>query len=266
MSLQLILGPMFSGKSTAVLSILRKNKVIGRPTLCITSALDTRYTDEAKVCSHDLESAPAVAAKDLVPLLQDPRLHAAACIIVEEAQFFTDLRPFIMAAVDALQKEVIVVGLDGDSERQHFGQIADLLPVCDSVTKLKALCTRCKDGTEAIFTFRTPGAPKTQVNVAGADQYEPLCRKHFLRGQFEAADHDPAQLKLLLERYIHPVCAGPEQCLNYLLELVDPDEVAPLLALFWPLTTATEARAEPKAATEATATAADADASPTIEV
>ena len=49
---------------------------------------------------------------------------------------------------------MIVVGLDGDSNREMFGDIVKLIPVCDSVRKLYGLCVRCKDGTKACFTKR----------------------------------------------------------------------------------------------------------------
>lgn len=185
MSLDLFLGPMFAGKSSAILGVVRRNEVIGRRTLCVTSALDTRYTTEARIVSHNKESYPAIAVSTLVPLLEASEFAAAESIIVEEAQFFPDLRDFALAAVEAHGKHVICVGLDGDSERRPFGQLLDLIPFADNVQKFKALCTHCRDGTDAIFTLRKPGAPGSQIAVGGQDTYQPLCRKHYLAGQHE---------------------------------------------------------------------------------
>lgn len=185
MSLDLFLGPMFAGKSSAILGVVRRNEVIGRKTLCVTSALDKRYTTEARIVSHNKESYPAVAVSTLAPLLESPEFVAAESIIIEEAQFFPDLRDFALAAVEAHGKHVICVGLDGDSERRPFGQLLDLIPYADNVQKFKALCTHCKDGTDAIFTLRRPGAPGSQIAVGGQDTYQPLCRKHYLAGHHE---------------------------------------------------------------------------------
>jgi thymidine kinase len=180
MSLELYIGPMFSGKSTTVMGILRRNRIIQRKTLCITSNLDNRYSLEPKVMSHDSEWHPAMAGTNLTPFLTNRQFMEADCIIVEEAQFFPDLKAFVLYAVETYYKHVICVGLDGDSHRQPFGQLLELIPYCDSVRKLTALCSRCGDGTAAIFTHRLPGAPIQQVAVGGTEHYEPLCRRHFL--------------------------------------------------------------------------------------
>lgn len=179
MSLDLYLGPMFAGKSTAILGEIRRSEFIGRKILCLTSNLDTRYGTSGSIITHNKEHYPALATGTLLDIQRLASFHQADCVIVEEAQFFPDLKEFIISSVEVYNKHVICSGLDGDSNRQPFGQLLDLIPYCDSVIKFKALCTRCKDGKEAIFTYRKPGAPQTQVNVAGADQYEPLCRKHY---------------------------------------------------------------------------------------
>jgi thymidine kinase len=170
---------MFAGKSSAALAIVKRNAAIGRKTLCLTNKLDTRYSSDAQIVSHDRESHPAVALSELMPALHRDVYEQASCIIIEEAQFFPDLVSFVLMAVEHDAKEVIVVGLDGDSNRCPFGQVLDLIPYCDSVQKFKALCTHCNDGTEALFTYRKPGAPSNQINVGGSDQYEALCRVHY---------------------------------------------------------------------------------------
>jgi thymidine kinase len=171
---------MFSGKSSAALQEIRRNRVIGRTVLCVTHAIDTRYTEQPMIVSHNQEKIPAVALNKLEDLFTFDEFLRCDYIVIEEAQFFPDLKGVVLRAVDVFKKHVTCVGLDGDSNREPFGQILNLIPYCDSVRKFTALCTVCKDGTEAIFTYRKPYAPKEQVNVGGADQYEPRCRRHFL--------------------------------------------------------------------------------------
>ena len=78
--------------------------------------------------------------------------------------------------MDKHQKQVYICGLDGDFKRERFGNLLDLVPMCDKVTKLTALCGFCKDGTRAIFTYRT-SASNEQVLIGEKDSYVPLCRK-----------------------------------------------------------------------------------------
>jgi thymidine kinase len=180
MSLELYLGPMFAGKSSAILGILRRHAFIRRRTLCLTSSLDKRYSNDAKIVSHNQESYPATAVKELYDCIDTPEFHEASCIIIEEAQFFPDLKRFALTAVEVYGKEVICVGLDGDSERRPFGQLLDLVPYADNIEKFAALCSHCADGTAAIFSHRKVGSSEQQVSVGSSEQYEALCRKHYL--------------------------------------------------------------------------------------
>lgn len=70
-------------------------------------------------------------------------------IAIDEAQFFSDLLDFCSTAADEDAKHVIVAGLDGDFQRRRFGQILDIVPFADSVTKLTAKCTYCMQEASA---------------------------------------------------------------------------------------------------------------------
>jgi thymidine kinase len=180
MKLELFIGPMFAGKSSSIIGILRRHAFIRKSTLVLTSSIDTRYSSEGYIVSHNNESYPALAFSELIPLINTDSFNDSHCIVIEEAQFFPDLKNFVLMAVETHGKHVICVGLDGDSNRKPFGQILDLIPYADTIAKFQALCSRCADGTEAIFTYRKPGAPSGQINVGTYDMYEALCRKHYL--------------------------------------------------------------------------------------
>ena len=97
--------------------------------------------------------------------------------MIEEGQFFENLYEFAVQAADIDNKVVIVAGLDGDSNREEFGDIIKLIPKCDSVVKLHALCSICKDGTLACFTKRIV---KNQSKIlVGVNEFIPVCRFHF---------------------------------------------------------------------------------------
>ena len=181
MRLDLILGPMFAGKSSAVIARVRRARALGWSTLLLTSDLDTRYQASAcHVITHDKDSVSAVGVKGLMSCLGTPEYTEARLIVIEEAQFFIDLVAFVVHAVEKAGKDVVVVGLDGDSDRRPFGALLELVPLADTVTKLTALCKRCGDGTEALFSAALKGTAKPQVHVGGEESYEPLCRRHYL--------------------------------------------------------------------------------------
>jgi thymidine kinase len=179
MSLELIIGPMFSGKSSAILSRIKRAQVLGWPTLVLTSSVDNRYSESSEIVTHNLQKTTAVSLTRLMEAKDTDRYREARLIIIDEAQFFPDLREFVLYAVDNYAKTVVVVGLDGDSERRPFGHIGDLLPLADTVEKLNALCTHCNDWTPAIFSHRKT-TDNAQIVIGGCSIYEPLCRKHYL--------------------------------------------------------------------------------------
>lgn len=179
MSLQLILGPMFAGKSSELLGTVRKYEAVGWPVLVITHTLDKRYTESSAIVSHDRDHHPAIAIQDLTLMFQLQEYRCSKLIIVEEAQFFSKLKDPVLQMVEQDGKDVICVGLDGDAQRKPFGELLELIPYCDSVVKRYAFCRRCRVPTPALFTYRT-SSESEQIAVGGADKYEPLCRKHYL--------------------------------------------------------------------------------------
>ena len=180
MSLNLVLGPMWAGKSSYILSKIRRYKAIGWPVYVITNSLDNRY-GHSTLSTHDNDQHSAVSVRSLLPLRVDEEYKEAKLIVLEEAQFFQDLLSFVLKAVEEDGKHLIVVGLDGDSERRPFGDILKLIPYCDSVEKITSLCSECSDGTPALFSYRCAKIDTHEQIAVGADRmYIPLCRKHYL--------------------------------------------------------------------------------------
>lgn len=173
MSLEVILGPMFSGKSSRILSIVSRYSAIGMSILVIKHSADNRYSQN-EVATHDGRRAPCVSVGEFSEI-NEGFLRSFQVIVVEEAQFFRDLVQFVKYTVDDLHKNVFLVGLDGDSERRPFGEILQCIPLADRVEKITALCGGCANGAEAIFTRRRVPCDRQMV-VAGSNLYEAVCR------------------------------------------------------------------------------------------
>ncbi len=178
MSLDIVLGPMWAGKSSFIIGKIRRYRAIGWDVLVIANPLDDRYGSHV-VSSHDKEQVSALAIADLEKVYADPLYTKARLLVIEEAQFYKGLYDFVKVAVERDGKHVVCVGLDGDAERKPFGEILRLIPLCDNVEKIKSLCAECGDGTPALFTHRRIHS-ETQIQVGAEGTYVPLCRKHFL--------------------------------------------------------------------------------------
>jgi thymidine kinase len=180
-SLELIIGPMFAGKSSAIIRLVNRYKSIGFPILLVSHASDTRYSEIPAVVNHDHVSIPCKHWSSLMDHLGDADYQEAQIVVIEEAQFFPRLREFVVHAVDVDKKNVVVVGLDGDADRKAFGEILNLVPLADSIQKVSAFCADCRDGTEALFSYcKRADEKQGQVCVGGSDVYMPLCRHHYV--------------------------------------------------------------------------------------
>jgi len=173
MALELIIGSMYSGKSTELMRQVARLKSIGMRCLVINHTNDTRV-DGDYVQSHDGKKIEAIKTDDL--LLTNVRPYDA--IAIDEAQFFQNLKSAVMLMVETHNKHVIVAGLSGDYERKAFGEILDLVPLADNVHFKRALCAKCcHPGRPASFTKRLSGETDL-VSVVGT--YSAVCRLCFL--------------------------------------------------------------------------------------
>jgi thymidine kinase len=178
-SIDIIMGCMFSGKSTELIRLANRYKVLDMNVLAVNHSLDNRYHESAVATHSDIKmDCLSISTLDEIKTKFNEKYTACKVLIIEEAQFFSGLYNFVLDACEKDNKNVLVVGLDGDSNRKEFGEILKLIPVCDSVKKLYGLCVKCKDGTKACFTKRLVDNDN-QVFI-GSSEFEAVCRKHYL--------------------------------------------------------------------------------------
>jgi len=176
-SLTLILGPMFSGKSTRLINYARKFKIINKKLLIFKHIIDNRY-DTNFICSHNLDKEPCICIDDINLIFDHPDYKLSNIIIIEEAQFFPILLKPIKQMVDIDNKIVIISGLNGDSNRNNFGDIYNLIPFCDNIEFCSSLCKICSNGTPAIFSKKIT-LNTDQILVGANDSYIAVCRYHY---------------------------------------------------------------------------------------
>ena len=167
MALHLIVGPMFSGKTTRLIELYHSFQKKIQEVVAINYVDDRRYHD-TMLSTHDLQMIPCIQLRTLANYIPE-----ADIVLINEGQFFNDLFDTVLYWVERLGKTVYICGLDGDFKRKPFGDLLRFIPFCDSVVKLSANCLTC--GDRAIFSHRITGG--TEQLEIGADNYAPLCRK-----------------------------------------------------------------------------------------
>ena len=175
----MFIGPMFSGKSTELMRQVTRYKSIGKTVLVVNHTHDTRTDDSIK--THDNIKHKAIKVSNLLMLIKKNMLDNIDILAIDEAQFFPDLKEFILQ-IERTNIILYMAGLDGDSDRNPFGQILECIPLCDSVVKLRALdMIDCDGHTKAPFSLRITDSTNTQIQIGAKESYKAVSRENYLK-------------------------------------------------------------------------------------
>ena len=180
--LEVVCGPMFSGKSEEMIRRLRRAEIAGQRVVIFKPRIDDRY-DIGHVVSHAGAKMRAVAVSKPEDI---PRLADGYDVIgIDEVQFFP---PEIVLAIDVLVERgtrVVASGLDQDFRGLPFGSMPELLCRAELVDKLQAVCHQC--GGAATRTQRlVDGEPApfdgATIQIGALDSYEARCSACYRAG------------------------------------------------------------------------------------
>lgn len=184
--LELIVGPMFSGKTKRLIEIYNVNslKLEASEIIVVNYCQDKRYSND-KLSSHDKEMIDCTMVNELseiakivgVPkeeVIKNEKFINAKLILINECQFFNDIVEWVTTALNVYKKRLYICGLDGDFNRKLFGNWLNLVPLCDKITKNVSCCEYCENYS-GIFTHRKIKDDR-QFLIGSKDIYIPLCR------------------------------------------------------------------------------------------
>ena len=174
---ELIVGPMFAGKSTELLRHLKRHEIAQHTVYAIKHVSDKRNdADQHGLLNSRVgtEMRPAVVLDALSKFSLFGDRIVNSVIGVDEIQFFEsdDACKFCEAAV-AMGNIVILSGLSGTHKRKPWPTVAAVEALAESVTRLTAICCDC--GENATFTVKVGGDLKVTSEVGGEEKYLPVC-------------------------------------------------------------------------------------------
>ena len=178
-TLKIIIGPMYSGKTTELIndfkhlqvSLIRKKQ----PANTIAQlAIDYKNIDNgvnfSYIYSHNNEVINASLCYKLSDMTEFILANDIKNIFINEAQFFKDLKEWVIMMLEQYKKNIIICGLDSDFDRKKFGEIWDLIPHADTIVKKKGKCKYCE--CESLFSH------KINVNIDENSQIDMDCNKY----------------------------------------------------------------------------------------
>jgi thymidine kinase len=171
---EVIAGPMFSGKSEELIRRVTRYHLARVPTQTFKPALDVRYavTEVVSHSRHSTSATPVSSSEELLKAVDD----RTVVIGVDEGQFFDDGLVEVAAILAGAGKNIIVAGLDLDYLGRPFEPIPSLMLRAEYVTKALAVCHRC--GGPGLFTQRVVQSDELVV-LGAAGAYEARCRRCF---------------------------------------------------------------------------------------
>jgi thymidine kinase len=172
--IEVVCGPMFSGKSEELIRRLRRAEIARQRVQIFKPGIDQRYAED-HIVSHSELRIRSVGVKDAEEL--ETRLDRRTEVIgIDEAQFLGEGIVDVVVRLADLGKRIIIAGLDTDYLGRPFHPMPELLAIADEITKTLAICMQC--GNPAKHTQRLIASEELIVVGAGG-MYEARCRRCF---------------------------------------------------------------------------------------
>ena len=169
--IEVICGPMFSGKSEELIRRLRRAQIARQGVVAIKPGIDDRYSDDS-IASHSslhIPCTPVARAEDVFDLLRPD----TEVVGMDEVQFLGDRLAEVCQDLANRGLRVICAGLDMDYRGVPWEPVPQLMAVAEYVQKTLAICMVC--GDPASRTQRIT-ADSQKVLIGATDAYEARCR------------------------------------------------------------------------------------------
>ena len=193
--IKLIIGPMFSGKSTMLTDTVRKFVYKGMKTVLVNFAADKRYDKEGKIVTHEQVKYNALSCYQLQDNFTE--LMKYDVIGIDEGQFFPDLVE-VSETLCKNGKIVVVSALSGNFKMEPFENVSKLISKADKIKLLKAYCYFCHK--RAGFSLRTVRNDK-EILIGASDMYRPVCKacyykNNLIENEKEEAVNKETEIKI----------------------------------------------------------------------
>lgn len=182
-------GSMFSGKTSSLWKDLNRFRIAKYNVYAFKPAVDTR-DGMHRIVTHDKNEMQCTSIQSIDDILEMAQHEPMEVIGIDEVQFLQDTPEKVVAGVQqllAMDKTVVIAGLDMDFQGQPFEIVKEIMPVCDYLTKHHAVCASC--GVDAWVSYRKTKT-KDRVVIGAQLEYEPLCRKCYQEKENERIAHE----------------------------------------------------------------------------
>jgi thymidine kinase len=179
---EVVYGPMFSGKTEELIRRLRKTEHAGEQIQAFKPEADTRHGKNGKIVSHGGETYDAHRVTDADDIFS--YLSPSSSVVgIDEVQFFDSRIISVIRTIVSHDCRVILAGLDRNFRGETFGHTLDFVALADKHQKFYASCAICgskADRTQRLVDGEPAHSDNPTVVIGGNEIYEPRCRKHHI--------------------------------------------------------------------------------------
>jgi len=193
-SIDLIIGPMYAGKTTELIRRLNTLKSTGLKCVYVNSDKDNRSVEDFSTHNKTITNINGIDSilikESLIEILE--YYDSYDVFGIDEAQLIPDLKSTCLILSEKYHKKIIIAGLNADSDRNHFGEIHEMLPICEDISKLHSYCHNCSINskiTPAHFTGCTINKID-KILIGGTESYLALCRSCYVELQSRVSDQE----------------------------------------------------------------------------
>ena len=174
--IKLILGPMFSGKSTRLVETVRKYTYKNKKTVLVNFIDDKRYSENSQIVTHDLNKYDSLSCQ-MLGEIYDVIIKNYDVIGIDEGQFYSDVVN-ISEKLAYNGKIVIIAALSGNFKMEPFETVSKLISKADKIKLMKAYCFYCQK--TAGFSLRTVCSDQ-EILIGAGEAYRPVCKKCYYK-------------------------------------------------------------------------------------
>lgn len=178
-SIEVIVGPMYAGKSEELIRRVNRAKIADLKVLAFKPAIDNRYCVD-NITSHNGKQMECIAVENAEIILEYIEKEEFDVLAIDEVQFLGDKMAAVCQQAAEKGKRVIVSGLDMDFRGEPFSIVPNLMAIAEYVTKLTAICKVCKmpaTRTQRLVNGQPAKYSDPVIMVGAKESYEARCRK-----------------------------------------------------------------------------------------
>ncbi len=169
--LHLIIGPMFSGKTTELCRRMERCTLAGKKYQFVRSSKDTRT-----YLTHTEKEADIHDVIYRVEKLSEVPLHEFR-IFIDEGNFFDDVDEWCLTHWDS--HDITIALLNGSAEGKPLKHGSSLINYADDVTYLTAICSKCGHENASMSVYYGGKKKEILVTDEGYDVLCPQCWKAY---------------------------------------------------------------------------------------